>query len=182
MFNAIIHQLNGKDVQSEEQNMLVKKLRADVSSYILQHFSTFQKDLMSRVFDKFSNRSSIENMDEECRKIATSLSTNGYWGGNETLYAVLLLFKINILIINEEGASYFVDKFDESSDKTIVLAFKLMDGVEKKQKNISNIYRNHYESVVAINPELIFSLAQMISSKIETSELEKSQEIETISD
>lgn len=134
MFHAIIHQITGKDVQSKEFNMLVKQLRAEVSSFILQNFSTFEHELKNRVYDEFPSRSSEENMDEECQIIAESLAKNGYWGGNETLYAVLLLYNVNILVINEEGVAYFIDKFDETSNKTIVLAFKLMDDIDKEKK------------------------------------------------
>lgn len=81
MYHAILHQLSGENVDGQKQVESMMRLRAEVASFINQKFSRFRKDLMNRVYEKFSDHSNIENMEDECRNIITSLSRNGFWGG-----------------------------------------------------------------------------------------------------
>lgn len=167
MYHAILHQLTGENVDGQKQVESIMRLRSEVASFIDKNFSNFRKDLMGRVYDKFSDHSNIENMEDECRNIIKSLSENGVWGGSESLNAISLIYEANILVINEEGDFYFVNGFNESFGKTIILAFKLANSMKKELKNISNVHRNHYESIVKINSDIIFSLARKSALIIE---------------
>lgn len=141
-----------------------KQLRADVVAFISHEDNkeSFKASLQGRVYDKFGNEP-IANMKVECDEILSSLSKYTTHGGSETLRAVVLMFQVNIMVINEEGDYYFANKFDTSYRKTIILAYKLKKVITKQDFNEP---RNHYDSVVHIDANDLYTMTQVIANKM----------------
>lgn len=71
------------------------------------------------------------------------------------------MFNVNILIVKEKGECDFVGAFTPSFKETIILAYRL----NKNQK--SPLKRNHYDSVVNIEQDVLFILSRLLASKIQ---------------
>lgn len=125
----------------------------------------FAPDLEATICEE-ENRENIQNMEEEIRKFLNVLSKDGIWGGSESLKAVQHLYKCNILVINELGNFYLPCSFDESVETILILGYRLGANVEKNDENISNMKRNHYDSVISIEPNDIFSIAEVITNRL----------------
>lgn len=163
MFASIIHQLHGPKVNSEEFSQFVKQLRAEVVVFIETNIRLFQYELEDRVMDKLGKKT-IDNMDEEMKTfVSKDLSSDGFWGGSETLKAVNLLYSLNILIINEKGSFYFTSPFQSAYQRTLVLAYKMVQFIGENQPD----KHNHYDSVVHIDPTIIFDMTAVISSRMQ---------------
>lgn len=169
MFSAIAHQLNGVKVTQNDKLMLACDLRAKVTVHLADNIPTYKNDLLVIVYKNVQKVGKIkdEDIDDECKKAVEILKKTGEWGGNETLRAVISLYQVNILIVTEYGECYFIDGFDISLTKTIIIAYKLKRNIQKT-RYLSNIYRNHYQSVVSMEHETILSIAKVISTKMET--------------
>lgn len=171
LYSTIIHQLKQKKLGSDIHNTLTENLRIHVVSFIKANFSIFEKEIQGRVYDR-TQIDDITDMEKECGNFLDyELPFKTTFGGSETIKAVVLMFKVNILIINEKGDLYFANDFNSSYSKTLVLAYKLsglvvepLDDVSNS-KNTTNQYRNHYDSVVNIDAEQIFSITRHIVSR-----------------
>lgn len=152
MFTSIAHQLYGKDNDGSQIMVFSEKLRAEVVAFIKKKFSKFEGALKDRIRDQYPNDPNMT-----CQMIIKKLSVNGYWGGYETLTAVIMLYNINIMIINERGDFYFNDPFDMNRGKTILLSYRL-----KRSSNFPN-KRIHYESIVHIDQNDIYTMTQIKS-------------------
>lgn len=164
LFHAIVHQLNEANVDPNDKFMLANQLRATVVSHISENRDDFKMDLLDIAYSQLKEGEQIkeEDKDEAREKALKLLGKNHVWGGTETLKAVISLYKVNILNINEYGHCYFIGGFDISLTKTIILAYMLKLRIAKV-KNLPNYCRDHYESVVFMEDETILSLAKMIS-------------------
>lgn len=84
------------------------------------------------------------------------------------------LNNVNILIINEKGDCYsFPTGFDRRLNRTVILAYRLKnshgDGMNATYQD-----RNHYDSVVRIDQDVIFEMSKVLTTKtIVYSEAEK---------
>lgn len=106
-------------------------------------------------------------MDIEIQKILERLSKDGSWGGAESFKAIQLLHNCNILIINESGDSYFATTYNDILNEILILAFTLKgDVTSMENNNISNEYRDHFESVVHIEPNDVFNISEESTEKI----------------
>lgn len=84
------------------------------------------------------------------------LKKKGTWGGVESLKAVNQMYMFNILVINELGTCSFVNGFEKSFGRNLFLAFRnCLVGVG----NVSNVHRNHYDSVVKIEKDVVGMMA-----------------------
>lgn len=165
MYRAIVHQLHdvvrSANVDAKTQ---AGELRTEVMSFIQENKSHFKMHLLGQFYDKFPDKSEIGTKDDQCSEMISILFKDGQWGGSETLHAVVLLYKVNILILNEGGDCYFFNGFDVSTNRTIILAYRF---IKDEKSEYSSRQRSHYESVVSINSEYVFSLAQMIATRME---------------
>lgn len=99
--------------------------------------------------------------------ILEKLSKNGCWGGNESLCAIRKQFEQNILVLNEESSDcYFVAGFDSNYDQTMIIAYRL-NGL------VGGLDRNHYDSVVSIDPNDICSIVKKVLLDMEKSNKNK---------
>lgn len=90
------------------------------------------------------------------------LSKHNYWGGSETLKAALLKYEVNILIINEESSIYFANGFQSQLKDSVLLSYRLnhhygIDG--------TGGIRNHYDSVVNIDPGTMVEMAEAMAAR-----------------
>lgn len=169
MYHALVHQMHATDVSSNEHDQLMRKLRYETVFFIDNNFVYFKNELKGRVYDEYSksnnkNDFNLNDMDGECQKIVSASYKDRYWGGSETLNAIRLKYRVNILIINENEVAYFVDGFNISYDQTLILAYKFR-GMDENPKKI----RCHYESVVSIDPEDIYTLSRLILKNLNSS-------------
>lgn len=128
MFHSIAHQLFEHKVfstASTEHKQASTKIRQDVVNYITMHYSSFNYQLQGRVNDTI-NEDQIKDMDAECLFILNEcLPSSHFFGGSETLKAVCHMYRVNILVFNEDDICYIAHGFDETYDRTIILAYRL---------------------------------------------------------
>lgn len=153
LYTAIVHQLYGNDNDLPEIMNLSKKLRAQIVAYISENFSTFKLALEQHVFDEF--RVDSDDTEEKCKEIISKLSRDGCWGGHESLVAATMLFNINILIVYEGGYFIYNEPFDMNRKRTILLAYR---------KNKNSIQHTHYESILHINQNDVYTMTKMKSN------------------
>lgn len=155
MFGSLAHQQYCVKTNSKEHNDLTAKLRKDVVQHILTDFDQYKRAIEIDFRDS--------NKDDAGKEyISTDLSKNGEWGGSETLLAVSNMFKVNILVFREHGPFCCAFGFNRNFDRTVFLAYRIC-GVDE---NGAPKY-NHYESVCAIDEELLYKCAQYLGSKMD---------------
>lgn len=163
LFAALIHQLNRSEIQSNEHKSMTTKLRADVVVHIKQNVDSFEHELKGAVLDENGGKMS-RNMKKKCTDfLYKELPKQSKFGGVETLKAIHEMEGVNILIINENGTGYFSPRsFDRRLNQTVVLAYRLKH--KPLQANVSNIDRNHYDSVVRMEQCDVYDLSRMLAS------------------
>lgn len=152
LFSALAHQLFHEKLYSKQHNDSVKKLREDVVTYIKENRGLFEHEIKGRLYESKSFKRN-ENFETQCNFFLNfCLSNSRFWGGSESIKAISQLYKVNIIIFNENGSCYIANKFDPTYEKLVAIAFRLAaPHVENKKKNIErNPRRNHYDSVCKI--------------------------------
>lgn len=163
LFGALIHQLNRPELKSSEHSRMAVNLRADVVAYIKQNVDSFEHELKGAVLNENEGKK-CRNMKKKCTDfLFNELPKQSQFGGIESLKAVREMKGVNILIINEHGTGYFSPcSFDKGLDQTVVLAYRLKH--KTSQVNVSNIDRNHYDSVVRMEQSDVYDLSRMLAS------------------
>lgn len=155
MFAAVMHQLEYSDINSALHKKSTAELRAKVVSYIMEHFDAYRHVLQVRL--KFPS----EFIDEKGKHfLANELSSNGTWGGSESLIAMSEMFNINILVFNEGGSFSFSNVFKPEYNRCIFLAYR------KSSKQSGNTH-DHYDSIYKIDEQLLFGIASDLGGKME---------------
>lgn len=152
-FSVIAHQMFHAKVNSPEHVEQTQKLRADVVQYIKQHLSLFTHEIKGRLYEQDKN---TDEFDADCDQFLEELSQEGFYGGNESLKAIILLHKINIMIFNENGPCYFVYRFKLENEITVMMAFR---------GSGSNTKRDHYDSVIGIKNETLKTCVDTLFEK-----------------
>lgn len=172
LFSTLSHQIFGLKILSRDHEDSVKKLRADVVEYIYKNLKTFKLELEECILImkgkkvKSNTKIKIEDFERESNFfLSKSLSKDGFWGGFESIRAVSMMYKVNILLINEGGTAYFASGFQAIFEKTIMLAYRL-NALHNKGLPTGGI-RNHYESVVSIDTETVLEIAERIAKSNE---------------
>lgn len=81
-FGAIVHQLMGYKICSDEHTRAVKKLRTDVVHYISSNYSSIRSELRDRVYAEI-NPKLITDIDKECKILLRNFfPLEYYWGRN----------------------------------------------------------------------------------------------------
>lgn len=169
LFGALCHQLFCYKVNSVAHNAAVNKLRADVVTYINEHFDDFKFILKWRI------SSPVNDIDKECTFFVNfCLRKNGFWGGTESIKAVSQIYKVNVIVINEEETHYFPIDFIPEYDRTIAIVYRI--GI-KSTKDKMNPIRNHYDSVEEIPQSILMDMIKQ-SAQIETIKLNEQDTIE----
>lgn len=182
LFGALVHQIFRTKNEEKHQANKIKKLREDVVAYINQHRDDFEHDLKGCVFDYYEGKK-IDDIELASTNFLNNiLSKDGTWAGSESIKAVARMNDVNILIVNENGDCYFVCDFDVRKKRTVILAFGRVhfsnpDKVDNPNQNklcdanaerISNINRNHYNSVTDIDENDIFIMSKFLATQTMT--------------
>lgn len=141
---------------SAQQNATVAKLRREVINFIKENFESFQYELKNSIYDHNVNSNAdfvITNVKEDrqaCLTFLENLKQDSEWGGAESLKAVSLIYKKNIIILNENGGIH-IPNFSPKYESCVILAYRLASSDTK-------LIRNHYDSVVNIEESDIYSV------------------------
>lgn len=161
LFSAIAHQLFRNPIASAEHKKCTSEIRAIFVEHILQpeNFPDYFIALVDRV-DDLKNQSTNDDMEMECKMYARHvLSKPGKWGGLETILAVSNIYNVSVVIFNEQGPCYVVNGKKQTNDRVIMIAYRL--GLNEKGEQI----HNHYDSVVDIDADTVFSTVEYITKK-----------------
>lgn len=159
LFRSLIHQLNGRKLNTSEQTYETQNLRESVIKYITEHFPSFCQALQNRVYEELDDGDVIDDMDTECRRILNEcLPNDTYWGGVETLKAVSEIYNVNILMFDELGKCRYFNEFIEVNNRTLILAYRIDPHRSEKDP-----LRNHYDSVCDIPSNLILDSIKYMS-------------------
>lgn len=144
LFRSLQHQLQGEALNKTDKS--VTKLRKDVVNHIKHFTGNFHFELRQRVFEIEEkkcgkNRQRLQMNEAELRKkchsfLFHSLPRSYTWGGMETNKAVSNMYKVNIVILNENGTCYFANGFDVKKERTLLVSY--------------NQHSKHYNSVSGI--------------------------------
>lgn len=166
LFSALAHQLwrnkinHGKQSKGEHEKM-TRKLRSSVVEHILQpeNFPLYEASLQHRV-SELKNLNDITDLNAECKiYVRHVLSREGQWGGLETINAISVIHRVNVLVINECGTAYLIKGSKETNDRTLLIAYRL------NRDAAANFVYNHYDSITDMRSDDIFSLAHFIANK-----------------
>lgn len=149
LFSAVTHQLYGCKIDSPEHTEKTQELRFKVVDHIRNNISSYNFELKGRIYEKYGKIDKSE-LNGRFIQYLDVISIDGRWAGNESLVAMSDMMQKNIVIFNEKIHATVATKFDPTKKETIMLAFRL--GVHSSE-DLSNLNRNHYDSVVAINSD-----------------------------
>lgn len=148
LFGAIVHQLEYVQNKSAGHIAQTAVLCKQVVDHITDNFESYKHVLQLKLAcaDK-----EIDKMGKQF--LTDDLSKSGYLGGSESLMAVADIFKVNILVFNENGPFYFATGFQPEYDRCIFLAYR-------KRENLNGeIEYYHYDSVCGIEADVLFNCA-----------------------
>lgn len=161
LFRALAHQLFGETQSIRKQDQSMKRLRADVVAHIKENYADFEHELKGCVMDRKENVD-VNSLDMECQLYLNHCLTKaGCWGGAESIKAVSRIYKVNVVIINENGPCYLVNGFNPNHERTVLLGYRLAHPESKSQGN-----RNHYDSVINVQQDYIFKCMKSMMSVI----------------
>lgn len=166
MFGALAHQLFYVKLNSVEHDNATKELRMKSADHIRENYDLFAHNIKGRVFDRNVNVVDINK--ESIFFVNFCLPQPGCWGGFESLKAISYVYKINIFIFNENGDYYFANGFNPSHDRSVFIAFRNANQI----KNHAAADRNHYDSVVEINSEILSECSRKSAEKLVKTECE----------
>lgn len=169
LFASVAHQLFYMKIDSIQHKECTQKLRQEVVDHVRLNLNRFIHCLKGRVFDETDKHINgkrkkarteeerkvyAEELTKQCNLFVKNKLANGIWGGAESLHALSELYKINIVIINHNGSSNMIKRFDSSFDRTILLTYR--NG-------------NHYDSAVVMNDHTILHHARtLVASDIKS--------------
>lgn len=158
-FLAVAHQLNSIKIASDQHVQKASVLRENVVSYVKEkkNFPNFVHDLKNRIrYDKSAKSTVIE---KACLDfLDDKLSATGCLAGMESIKAISEMKKVNIVVLNDDGSCNLPNHFNFEYDKAILILFSSASG-----NSNSNVDRNHYDSVVGMNHEIITKVTNQLS-------------------
>lgn len=178
IFGALVHQMRMYKISSNKQSQGTKKLRVDVVDHIKKYPERFEKELDGVVLNLWGREAHSNLQLARETFLNDELPKNGTWGGAETTKAVSQLNKVNILVINEKGDFQFACRFNTEFKRTVILSYTSINVEEHEVTDIDNesgnmnvsrishIARNHYNSVIDIEQEDVFTLSKMLALNI----------------
>lgn len=165
LFGAAVHQLFHLEISSENYKQRTVELRIEVVAHIKAHLKRYERKLLDRIYAKRGAYEQIQNVEEECEKFLENyLSKEHRWGGSESIQAISELFESNVVVFNELGEVFFGSTFNSSYKNIITLAFRV-SGQSNREHDGSNIQRNHYDSIVKLNDDVLIESTSMVMSK-----------------
>lgn len=162
MFATIAHQLNLVKCNSKQHDDLTADLRKEVVEYIRDNIDNFKHTIQLRL------RCDEDDINQACLQFLNELECEGTWGGMETVYAVSSLYRVNIVVFNEDGPFYLGNGFNHEYSRTIFMAYRIggVRGKIKDGKKISKNHYNHYDTIYSLDENLLFKCAFDFSEKM----------------
>lgn len=157
LFSAIAHQLTPNPIKNKKHIANTAKLRSDVVKHILEpeNFSNYQVAVQYEM-QQHDNFDDVIDSTAKCKLwVQNVLSRSGRWGGLETIQAVSNMYRVNVVIFNENGACNMVKASNDEFDRTILLAYRLG----------ANDVHNHYDSVTDMDSDTMYTTADFIINK-----------------
>lgn len=123
MFGALAHQIYKYNLSSQEYEDSVHQLRVNVVQFIRENLELFEFELRGCLYDMkkskkekmLLSKKTFEELREEFNNyLSNKIAVDCAWGGSESIKAVSLLFKVNILIINENESIYYANGFNQN--------------------------------------------------------------------
>lgn len=175
LFGASVHQLLTTEIADKKQSNETKKLRADVVEHIKNNRLDFKHQLEGAALDLWEGEAKL-NLESACKRfLEVELPKYHTWGGSESLKAISQLKKVNILVINESGDFYFPCRFNTQFNQTIILAYTTLHVEELEVTDFDNGIANvsqvskksriHYNSVIDIEQNIVFTLSKILALK-----------------
>lgn len=152
-FAACVHQLFNVKVGSEQHKDLVRDLRGEVCDYINANFDYFKHVIKLRLqTDTVSaTMCTSDNFVEK-------LSMSGFWAGAESMLAISLIYRANIIVFDENGPYYFGSRYHKEHTRTVFLAYReYFQSGERR--------RIHYDSICEISEIVLLNCATDLLSK-----------------
>lgn len=147
VFGAIVHQLHRLEIESEHHKTMMRQLRMDVVKHIENNMTDYSFIMKDLIYHKNSG-GKITDLEKEIQHYLKKLSKDRFWAGNESLHAISIMYKKNIVIINENDDPNMILKFNPDFKESIIIFL--------------NASRNHYESVVNVDTQVISAIAAEI--------------------
>lgn len=165
LFSSLAHQLFYEPRDSLTHKKLTKKLRLDVTKFIRQNISLFKHEIKGRIYE-VNDAENIENIEDEINLfVKFFLPKNAFWGGSETLKAVSMLHKVNIIVFFEDESYRVANEINWSYDNSIMIAYR--NSVVKGKND-----RDHYDSISQINQNEIYtSTKQLLDASVKANDL-----------
>lgn len=168
-FRATEHQLNKSKLNTRKNTNEAQNLRKEVVEYIKKHRKQFDNELKGSVYDWYERMGkptkNVRNISKICDNfLQKELPKTNFWAGSESLKAVTLSRSVNILILNENGDCYFSNRFNENWARTIILAHCTYSDGDQTATVDEATKRDHYSSVVNIEPNSVFLLSKHLAS------------------
>lgn len=157
LFSTIAHQFYNAKIGTTEHAQKTQKLRNDVVNYIKDdaNFFKFVHDLKNRVLA--DNASPINDITGACKDFLNNcLALPRCFGGMESIKAISEMLKVNIVVMNESGASQLPNFLDISATRSVLLLFRKVNG----KSCTSNNDRLHYDSIITIPHQRITAMAK----------------------
>lgn len=128
LFGAICNQLFQLDITSGQHREKVRGLRREVVEYLrVNAWETRVRNcIICRIFDDLPQFSG-QDYPSQVRAFTDFLSKDGNWGGEETVMAVANIFKANITIHFEKGASIVCVPHNGMAITSIKIVYRLQD-------------------------------------------------------
>lgn len=158
LYAALAHQIFDLKVNSVQHNDKTNEVREQVVEHIRNHMDDFEMELTSRVLDIKTNED-IHDMAAERKFIVNvCLPKKRFWGGGESIKAISIIYKVNIVSFDENGFCYFATDFNPDYNRCVIIAYRYLGETNR---------RNHYDSVNEVNEDYLYSCIQrLIISKI----------------
>lgn len=160
LFGAIVHQHLFLEVGLDKYVQRVAELRKEVVLHLKDNLKLYERELLGHIYEK---KSKINKVEEECHRFLDDyLSKEHHWAGAESTAAISFLFKANIIIFDECGDVRFANSYNSSYNNIITLAYRVSK--VSQNENISDIVRNHYDSIVKLTDDVINECATVLTS------------------
>lgn len=116
----------------------------------------YERLLLDRIFAARSTtkQSEIQNIEDDCQQfLDNNLTKDNCWGGSESLQAISELFNTNVVVFSEFGGVHFGNSFRPVYEEVITIAYRNWNS--EYQENVSNVERNHYDSIVSMSDDVL---------------------------
>lgn len=162
LFSAIAHQLWQREMTSKQHEKMRKNLRSTVVEHILQpnNFPHYAFALEERFRENKKNIEHQDDLTSECKLyVHHGLSRDRHWGGLESIKAVSCVYRVNVVVLNENGTCYMIKGTDDEYSRTIAIAYRL------RCTGDGEYALCHYDSVSEMDSNSIYSASEFITKK-----------------